>query len=163
MQGKLLPSGRTFLPTARQPLHRVHTAAAVGLAVLGAACGDPGEVVAPPTSGSVTPSTPYEAVQSIFTRNCAFSGCHSGPDPQEGMDLGPAAFHANVVAVPSRQVPSLFRVEAGRPDSSYVMLKLRGLAGAVGGIGTQMPLGGQLTPAQIDTVRLWIQSGAPGR
>jgi len=65
------------------------------------------------------------------------------------------------VRVASTQVPGLFRVDPGRPDSSYLVLKLEGLAGAVGGIGTQMPLGGQLTRAQIDSVRAWVAAGAP--
>ncbi len=107
--------------------------------------------------------TAFEAVQGIFARSCAFAGCHSGPAPREGLDLSAGALHAQTVRVPSVQVPSLLRVDPSRPDSSYLMLKLEGLAGAVGGIGTQMPLGGQLTPAQIDSVRAWILSGAPDR
>lgn len=98
--------------------------------------------------------------QPIFTRNCAFGGCHGGSSPQQGMNLSAGLAYSNTVNVPSRQVPRLYRVAPGDPDSSYLMLKLQGLAGAVGGVGTRMPLGGQLTPAQIDTIRAWIAAGA---
>jgi hypothetical protein len=80
-----------------------------------------------------------------------------------GLDLSPGSVHENTVRVPATQVPGLYRVDPARPDSSYLLLKLEGLAGAVGGIGTQMPLGGQLTGPQIDSVRAWIQAGAPNR
>ncbi|MEZ4415311.1 MAG: hypothetical protein R3E10_06120 [Gemmatimonadota bacterium] len=76
------------------------------------------------------------------------------------MDLSAGRTHASTVNVRSTQVSRLFRVDPARPDSSYVLLKLRGMAGAVGGVGTQMPLGGALTQAQIDTVRIWIAAGA---
>lgn len=109
------------------------------------------------------PATLYEGVQSIFTRSCAFSGCHAGATPQEGMDLSASSFHVNTVGVASHQVPGLYRVHPGQPDSSYVIYKLEGRAGSVGGIGTQMPLGGSLTSAQVDSVRAWIQAGAPNR
>ena len=57
----------------------------------------------------------------------------------------------------------MLRIAPGRPEASYLMHKLEGTAGGVGGIGTQMPLGGQLSAAQIDTVRAWVLSGAPNR
>jgi len=134
------------------------------LLMLGAAwgCGDsgvdPSPPLPPPPQGAISS---FQGVQSIFTRSCAFSSCHSGPAPRAGLDLGPDRFRGNIVRVASTQVPGLFRVDPGRPDSSYLVLKLEGLAGAVGGIGTQMPLGGQLTRAQIDSVRAWVAAGAP--
>jgi hypothetical protein len=100
------------------------------------------------------------AVQPIFTSNCAFAGCHAGAAPQMGMDLSAGAAYANIVGVGSVQLPSMDRVEPGQPDSSYLVLKLEGRAGTVGGVGTRMPLGGQLTTAQIDTIRVWISGGA---
>jgi hypothetical protein len=136
-------------------------AAASALASCGGETSPP--LTGPPTPGPDTSLTAFEAVQGIFTRSCAFAGCHSGPASKEGLDLSAGALHENTVRVPSVQVPSLHRVHPSRPDSSYLMLKLEGMAGAVGGIGTQMPLGGQLTPARIDSVRAWILSGAPNR
>ncbi|MCA9738597.1 MAG: hypothetical protein KC645_13300 [Gemmatimonadetes bacterium] len=135
---------------------------ALGLALLLIGCDGGGAPPPTPTgpSAPVAPESLSQAVQPILTRTCAFSQCHSGPTPQEGMDLSAGRTHASVVGVASRQVPRLLRVDPARPDSSYLLLKLRGMAGAVGGVGTQMPLGGALTAAQIDSVRFWIAAGA---
>ncbi len=100
-------------------------------------------------------------IQPIFTANCAFTQCHAGPTPQEGMNLSEGQAYGNIVNVSSNQVPRLRRVEPNRPDSSYVILKLEGNAGVVGGVATQMPLGGSLSQARIDTIRTWIAGGAP--
>ena len=96
---------------------------------------------------------------SVFTPTC--SGCHTGPMGETlpgGMDLTDAdASFANLVGVPSIQVPELSRVEAGDPDNSYLIHKLEGTASE----GAQMPLGGPpLDQAIIDDIRQWIADGA---
>ena len=142
---------------------RNRAAAVSGLLVATLACGagDPSPTGPPrPAPPNPTAITFGSAVQPILTNNCAFVQCHAGPSPQEGMDLSDGQAFANIVSVTSSQVPRLFRVEPNRPDSSYISLKLEGNAGSVGGVGTQMPLGGQLTQAQIDTIRSWISTGA---
>ncbi len=112
----------------------------------------------PPAPGAISLTS---HVQPIFTRTCAFSECHAGASPQEGMDLSVGRSYGSIADVPSKQVPRLSRLAPGLPDSSYIVLKLEGNAGAVGGLGTRMPLGGHLTQPQIDTVRAWIAAGAP--
>lgn len=112
----------------------------------------------PPLDSSVTFSG---SVQPIFTRNCAFAtGCHAGPDAQQGMDLSAGQAYSNIVNVRSMEVPRLFRVAPSNADSSYLVLKIQGSAGLVGGVGTRMPLGGSLTQAQIDTIVAWVAVGA---
>jgi hypothetical protein len=50
------------------------------------------------------------------------------------------------------------RVKASDPDNSYLVRKIQGGPGIVGG---QMPLGGPYLPqATIDTIRQWIANGA---
>ncbi len=114
-------------------------------------------------SGSPPSSITFGGViQPLFTQNCAFAtGCHAGPNSQEGMDLSAGLAYANTVNVSSMQVPRLVRVQPGNSDSSYLVLKIEGSAGLVGGMGTRMPLGGSLTQGQIDTVRTWVDGGAP--
>ena len=75
-----------------------------------------------------------------------------------GMDLTNAdASFANLVGVPSVQVPELSRVEAGDPDNSYLIHKLEGTASE----GVRMPFGGTpLEQAVIDDIRQWITDGA---
>jgi hypothetical protein len=124
------------------------------------ACGDAGSTTTGPPPGP-TEITFAAAVQPILTRSCAFDGCHAGSNPQLGMDLSEGAAYGNLVRVSSVQVPRLQRVAPSAPDSSYVILKLEGDAGTVGGVGTRMPLGGALTQAQIDTIRAWVGRGAP--
>jgi hypothetical protein len=69
-----------------------------------------------------------------------------------------AASHAALVGVASRQVPTLARVTAGNPNDSYLIRKLEGTPGIVGG---RMPLvGGPLPQTTIDSIRLWITTGA---
>ncbi len=131
------------------------TVMAVALAATACASDD---VVNPPPPPVLTG---FAAVQAILTQNCAFGGCHAGSSPREGLNLSAGQAYANIVGVPASQVPRLDRVTAFNPDSSYVVLKLEGNAGLVGGVGTRMPLGGSLTQAQIDTIRAWIAAGAP--
>ena len=100
-----------------------------------------------------------EIQANVFTPIC--SGCHTGPMSDTlpgGMDLTDAdASFANLVGVPSVQVPELSRVEAGDPDNSYLIHKLEGTASE----GVQMPFGGTpLEQAVIDDIREWITDGA---
>jgi hypothetical protein len=93
-------------------------------------------------------------VARLFERSCTTSGCHTGPVPQMGMDLNPGQFFASVVNKPSQEVPALMRVHPGRPDSSYLIMKVRGAPGIV---GAQMPFTGEkLTEAEIKTIEDWI-------
>ncbi len=64
-----------------------------------------------------------------------------------------------LVGVPSNEVPSLDRVKAGDPSSSYIIIKLTNGAGIV---GNQMPLGEKPLPAAtIAAISQWITNGAP--
>lgn len=100
----------------------------------------------------------FDKVQSIFS-NCLFSGCHGGENPQAGQELAPGVSFQNIVAVKSTEVPSLLRINPGKPEESYLLQKVERTQPTVGG---RMPLGGPpLTPEQIDTLREWILAGAP--
>jgi len=99
-------------------------------------------------------------VEPIFGGNCALSGCHVAPNPPEGMELSVGAAYDNIVNVKSGESP-LDRVEPGDPDASYLIHKLQGTQGTVGGGGSQMPLNSAALPeGTIDIIRAWIQTGA---
>ena len=85
--------------------------------------------------------------------------CHA--DGSGGMKLGndAASAFAAIVGVPSNDVPGMSRVEPGDSDNSYLFHKVEGTQLDVGGEGNQMPVGG-LNPAQIDTIKQWIDGGA---
>lgn len=101
-------------------------------------------------------------VQPIFTANCAFSGCHAGSSPALGQNLSAGQAYGAIVNVPSQEVPALLRVHPDFPDSSYLVHKIQGTQGSVGGSGGRMPLGGAaLTSEDIAIIRAWIAAGAP--
>lgn len=110
---------------------------------------------------SVVASATFAAdVQPIFSGNCAFSGCHAGPTPQQGQNLSAGNAYANIVGVFSRELPTMLRIDPGQPLTSYLVHKIRGTQLQVGGQGVRMPFGGQLTQPEIDVIRAWVQAGA---
>jgi len=109
--------------------------------------------------GSFTVNTAptFGQVQQVFTANCAFSGCHAGATPQEGMNLSEGQAYANIVNVPSNQMPGLDRIEPNDPDNSYLVRKIEGT-----GLLQRMPAGSPALPdATIQLIRDWVSAGAP--
>jgi len=98
----------------------------------------------------------------VFTPIC--SGCHNGSNPPTGalpgsQNLTAGNSFANIVNVPSLEIPALLRVKPNDPANSYLIRKLEGAAGIQ---GSRMPLGGPfLDQPTIDLVKAWIASGAP--
>ena len=77
------------------------------------------------------------------------------------MNLSAGQAYANTVNVPSNELPSMDRIEPGDPNQSYLVNKIQGTQGDVGGSGQRMPLGGDpLSEADINTIRAWITAGA---
>lgn len=102
-------------------------------------------------------SDDFASIQAnIFTPIC--TKCHIGGGAPEGLRLDAASSYNLLVGVPSTEVPSLFRVKSGDPDSSYIIQKLEGHAA----VGAQMPFGGPyLSTTTIGFIRQWISNGAP--
>ena len=128
-----------------------------------------GQVTATTMAGStgsvdavVVASAGYAAdVQPIFDGNCAFSGCHAGASPKQGLNLSAGVSYDLIVGVPSNQLATMARIEPGSADLSYLVNKIQGTQQAVGGSGDQMPLGGgALAPSDIEIIRAWAQAGA---
>ncbi len=108
------------------------------------------------SSGALTAD--FTSIQdNVFTPIC--TRCHIGASAPEGLELDAAHSYALLVGVASTEEPDVLRVDPGHPDQSYIILKLEGAAGIVGG---QMPLGGPYLPqSTIDTIAQWITNGAP--
>lgn len=98
----------------------------------------------------------FASIQAnVFTPRC--TGCHAGAGAPVGLRLDAVNSYALLVGVASGEVPSLQRVNAGRPDDSYVIQKLEGRAA----VGARMPFGGPfLDDATIAVIRQWIAAGA---
>ncbi len=94
----------------------------------------------------------------VFTPTCAVSGCHSGADAPQGLQLEQGLSARNLINVPSPRDSHLLRVIPGNPDGSFIIQKLEGTQT----LGQRMPRGGPFLPqSTIDVIRQWITSGAP--
>jgi hypothetical protein len=95
--------------------------------------------------------------QRIFTPIC--TQCHAGPAAPLGFSLEDGFSYQQIVNRSSVEVRDLLRVEPGAPDASYIVIKITGAEGMVGG---RMPLGmPPLSTEQIAAIRQWIEDGAP--
>jgi hypothetical protein len=110
--------------------------------------------------GQFGPNAPTLATlqTSIFTPIC--SGCHTGvgsalPGVQNFTTA--AATYAATVTVASIEQSTVLRIKPGNPDDSYLVRKIEGDPSIS---NARMPLGGQLTPTQIDQIRAWVAAGA---
>ncbi len=102
--------------------------------------------------------TGLEKIQNeIFSPICA--ECHIGSGAPQGLQLDSLENSFNfLVGIESSEIPERLRVAPGDPDSSYLVQKIEGASGIVGG---QMPLGGSaLSNQQITLIRNWILDGA---
>ena len=138
----------------------VVAACAVGCAGNGEGLDQNGQPITPGSTGSTGSaiSADFQSIQAnVFTPIC--SKCHIGASAPEGLQLDAAHSYNLLVGVPSAERPDLLRVNPGNPDASYMVQKIEGAAGIVGG---QMPLGETPLPqATIDAIRQWITNGAP--
>ncbi len=138
----------------------VVAACAVGCAGNGEGLDQSGQPISPGSAGSTGSAitADFQSIQAnVFTPIC--SKCHIGASAPEGLQLDAAHSYNLLVGVPSVERPDLLRVIPGNPDASYMVQKIEGAAGIVGG---QMPLGETPLPqATIDAISQWITNGAP--
>ena len=98
-------------------------------------------------------------IQSIFNSNCVV--CHQSATATGDLNLETGFAYINLVNVESTQSP-LMLVAPGDSDGSYLLNKLRGTQGEVGGGGLRMPYGASpLQQSQINLIQQWIEQGAP--
>jgi mono/diheme cytochrome c family protein len=97
-------------------------------------------------------------VQQIFDAHCI--QCHDTGDPESDQNLEEDASYSSTVQVPAKEIPFMHRIEPGSPENSYLFHKITGTQASVGGSGERMPRGGQLSDAEIQTIRAWIAQGA---
>lgn len=118
--------------------------------------------------GAMCAST-WQAIQtSIFAaKGCTAAVCHSGAQPQGGLDLSPDKAYEQLVyrASSASSAKPLYRVHPGEQALSLLYLKLQAATENTPlpeGAGAPMPVGTlPLSAAQLSAVRLWIRAGAP--
>ena len=126
-------------------------------ALLWTGCGGDDSTLGPDEDGEGTLTEATLAqVSGVFSVNCALSGCHSGGEPTADLSLE-GDFAARIIGVASGQRPDLKLVDPGNPDSSYLLIKVRGDDEIV---SQQMPPGKVLPAEQVEIIRAWIASGA---
>ncbi|MBI3786515.1 MAG: hypothetical protein HY270_24260 [Deltaproteobacteria bacterium] len=143
-------------------IHSVNRRAAGLLAVLmtGAIAGCAGN--GPPVD---QPTSAFDVLQqTIFDTRCATGGCHTSAADAGGLILDSGRSYGNLVGAASANEAAfsagLQRVVPFNPDSSFLLIKVT-TPGA--GQGTRMPRdGAALSPSDIELIRSWIASGAPG-
>ena len=103
----------------------------------------------------------------ILSRSCALSAsCHTGAAPKEGFDMSTVESTLEAVGRASAQMPTRSIIEAGKPEDSYILNKLRGMGiadkSSTGVAATQMPPPPSvpLCDAKIALIEEWIANGA---
>jgi mono/diheme cytochrome c family protein len=102
----------------------------------------------------------YADVQAIWDANCAGSGCHTDGGEKGGLTLSEGESYGNLVGVAAVGAAMDLVTTSGNTDDSYLWQKLMGTQTDVGGSGSTMPLGPELTSDQLATVETWILDGA---
>lgn len=110
---------------------------------------------APATAGAVSFSRDLVPVLRTQCATCHMTGQEAGQ-----MALHPGAAYASLVNVKS-PVVGLVRVVPGKPEQSYLLMKLNGTHLDHGGTGTRMPFGVPPLPQKVvDQFAAWIKAGA---
>ncbi|HSS76560.1 MAG TPA: hypothetical protein VLV54_07405 [Thermoanaerobaculia bacterium] len=142
-------------------MRRALEAAALGLlmSIVLTGCGTVKSPTEPAASSGGVAFTFSQIQREIFTPTCAKSGCHNASTAQEGLILEAGRSYSLLVRHPATE-QGLNRVEPGSPETSYLILKLRGDPSIT---GVRMPEDGPpyLTAEQIDGIAGWIRAGAP--
>jgi hypothetical protein len=135
----------------------VSTAAILILIILSGCSKSTSLPTQPQPRGADTTVSFSNQVQPIFTANCALGGCHSGPQPQDGMSLAAGSAYNQIVNKPCIDVPGYLLVKPFFADSSFLYLKITGNPIA----GIRMPYGRPPLPdSLIVLVGKWINQGA---
>lgn len=105
--------------------------------------------------------TTESVVANVFQPACGTSGCHSPPEPQQGLDLSSAEGiartaigRAPTLGTASLRYPAI--IVPGDPDASFLIAKVT-LPGADEGV-PMPPTEYMLTDEAVTTLRDWIAS-----
>jgi mono/diheme cytochrome c family protein len=100
-------------------------------------------------------------IAPMLAAHCAT--CHLTGQEAGNVSLVPDKAVATLVGTKAAGAPALIRVVPGKPDESYLIMKLEGTQIEHGGAGSRMPFGAPpLSPDKIAKLRQWISEGAKG-
>jgi hypothetical protein len=98
------------------------------------------------------------SVEPFITKAC---NCHQSTPLMAPFSLKIGEAYANLVDVPSQQLPSMMRVKPGSTSASYLWHKINGTQAQVGGSGMIMPYTFPLNVDEKAIFERWIAAGAP--
>lgn len=111
---------------------------------------DPG-----PGPGPQQPVSFAADIEPIFNGSCAVSGCHNSSTQESGVDL--SSYGAALSSVGDQYGTEI--IEPGDPSASPIIDKISSNNPE---FGERMPLDrSALSQSEIDSIRAWIQDGAP--
>ena len=115
----------------------------------------------PPPESSTDDTTGVDLTtlqNQVFGVICA--ECHAGTNAPQGLRFDTEENTFNfLVGVAANESPDQLRVEPGNADASYLVQKIEGAQGIIGG---RMPLNRDpLSAEDIANIRTWITNGAP--
>jgi len=97
-----------------------------------------------------------DRVEKIFKKSCSISGCHKGKYPKMMLNLEPDKFMNSLLNISSKEMSSMHLVSTEEPEKSYLLKKIRGDKGIVGG---RMPLESPpLIEEEMNSIEDWIWS-----
>ncbi len=103
----------------------------------------------------------FQRVQDeVLSGSCGGSGCHGAVTAAGGLDLDSEGAYEQLFNAPCDNelatIEGLVRVAAGKPESSFLYVKLTDPRG----MGEVMPPFGALSEDEVELVRRWIEGGA---
>ncbi len=105
-----------------------------------------------PAEQKIVVNATFSSIQeNVFGKSCALSGCHTGSNPQSGLNLTPGVVYANTVN--KIAYADVMYIKPGSADESYLFMKINAETSA-------MPPTGKLKKEVIDSIRVWINNGA---
>jgi hypothetical protein len=114
------------------------------------------QTTAPSTQNIVPPLAKLSDIQAKVFINCTDANCHSAATHQANLVLENGQAFSNLVNVQSTLFPQFKRVEPGSGGNSLLIKILKGE------VSPRMPF--NRTPLSndvIDSIEVWIESGAP--
>ena len=113
-----------------------------------------------PPPGSTIQPTLASIQTEVFNRSCTSPSCHGSN--AGGLNLTSGNAYNQLVNAQSigdgAHNPPLLRVKPGKPDSSFLIIKLTAPGTTQGTIMPQV--GGKLSDDKINAIRRWIANGA---
>ena len=117
-----------------------------------------------PTGTDDTIEPTFSSIEkNVFAKSCATSSCHGTLGQRGGLVLTGTGIYDNLVSArpenETARAKGLLRVAPGKPDSSFLIIKLTGPRADE---GERMPVGNEPIDAKaIEAIRTWIANGAP--